>query len=195
MQLEPKTSMFYLPLGVGAHLEYWKIPPDKIIEMDWWEERRINGEIRLIACPARHFSGRNGFGDRTLWASWALIGSSHRIFFSGDTGIMPLFNKVGEHYGPFDVTLIKIGAYGKTWHDIHVDPEEAVEIHRMVKGRLMMPIHWGTLNLSYHGWKEPVERLLVTSENLGVNVAIPQPGQFVEPIKPPPVEKWWAEIE
>lgn len=195
MQLEPKTSMFYLPLGVGAHLEYWKIPPDKIIEMDWWEERRIKREFRLIACPARHFSGRYGFGDPTLWVSWALIGPSHRIFFSGDTGIMPLFNKVGEQYGPFDVTLIKIGAYGKTWHDIHVDPEEAVETHRMVKGRLLIPIHWGTFSLSYHAWTEPAERLLVTSENLGVNIAIPKPGQFVEPVKPPPVEKWWAEIE
>jgi L-ascorbate metabolism protein UlaG (beta-lactamase superfamily) len=195
MQLEPKTSMFYVPLGVGAHLEYWKIPPDKIIEMDWWEEKRVSGDIRLIACPARHFSGRYRFGDRTLWVSWALIGPSHRIFFSGDTGIMPLFNEVGEQFGPFDATFIKIGAYGKTWHDIHVDPEEAVEVHRMVKGRLMIPIHWGTFNLSYHGWKEPVERLLVASENSGVNVAVPKPGQCVEPIQPPPVERWWAEFE
>ena len=195
VQLEPKTSVFYLPLGVGAHLEYWKIPPGKIIQMDWWEERQMKGDLRLIACPARHFSGRYGFSDRTLWVSWVLIGPWHRIFFSGDTGIMPLFNKVGEQFGSFDATLIKIGAYGKTWHDIHVDPEEAVEVHRMVRGKLMIPIHWGTFNLSYHAWTEPVERLLIASENLGVNVAIPKPGQWVEPAKPPPVEQWWAKLK
>jgi len=100
-----KTKAFYVPLGVGSHLEYWKVPPDKIHSLDWWEERKIERGLDLIACPARHFSGRMmGLGDRTLWASWVLIGDSHRVFFSGDTGIMSQFNKVGELFGPFDAT-------------------------------------------------------------------------------------------
>ena len=195
VQLIPKTKAFYVPLGVGSHLEYWEVPPDKIHSLDWWEERKTDSGLCLIACPARHFSGRMmGFGDRTLWASWALIGPSHRVFFSGDTGIMSQFNKVGEQFGPFDATLIKIGAYGRTWHDIHVDPEEALEIHNMVRGQLFIPTHWGTFNLSYHGWIEPVERLLIASKNMGIKVAIPKPGQFVEPEKPPQLERWWPSI-
>jgi L-ascorbate metabolism protein UlaG (beta-lactamase superfamily) len=195
IQLIPKTKAFYVPLGAGAHLEYWEVPPDKIHSLDWWEERKTDSGLCLIACPARHFSGRMmGFGDRTLWASWALIGPSHRVFFSGDTGMMSLFNKIGEQFGPFDATLIKIGAYGRTWHDIHVDPEEALEIHRMVRGKLFIPVHWGTFNLSYHGWIEPVERLLIASKNMGIKVAIPKPGQFVEPEKPPQLERWWPSI-
>jgi L-ascorbate metabolism protein UlaG (beta-lactamase superfamily) len=191
IQLVPKTTTFYVPLGVGAHFEYWKIPAPKCVEMDWWEERELEGRFRLIACPARHFSGRMGFGDRTLWVSWALIGPSHRVFFSGDTGIMPLFQEVGERFGPFDATLMKVGAYGITWPDIHITPEEAIEVHRMVRGRLLMPVHWGTFNLSYHSWTEPVERLLSASAEMGVEVAIPKPGQSVEPERPPAVERWW----
>jgi L-ascorbate metabolism protein UlaG (beta-lactamase superfamily) len=195
VQLIPKTKAFYVPLGVGSHLEYWKVPPNKIHSLDWWEERKIEPSLGLIACPARHFSGRMMmFGDRTLWASWVLIGDSHRVFFSGDTGIMSQFNKVGELFGPFDATLIKIGAYGRTWHDLHVDPEEALEIHNMVRGQLLIPTHWGTFNLSYHGWTEPVERLLVASKNTGIKLSIPKPGQFVEPEKPPPLELWWSSI-
>jgi L-ascorbate metabolism protein UlaG (beta-lactamase superfamily) len=195
LQLIPKTKAFFVPLGVGSHLEYWGVPPHKIHSLDWWEEGETNHSLRLIACPARHFSGRMGFGDRTLWASWALMGNSHRVFFTGDTGIMPQFEKVGERFGPFDVTFIKIGAYGRTWHDIHVDPEEALEVHQMVRGKLFIPIHWGTFNLSYHGWTDPVERLLVASEDMGVKIAIPKPGQFVEPENPPSVERWWPSIE
>ena len=193
LELIPKTKTFYVPLGVGSHLEYWGVPPEMIHALDWWEERKTNNSLRLISCPARHFSGRLGFGDRTLWASWALIGDSHRIFFSGDTGIMPLFNKVGERFGPFDATFIKIGAYGRTWHDIHVDPEEALEVHNMLRGNLFIPIHWGTFSLSYHGWKEPVERLLVAAKVMDLELAIPKPGQFIEPEDPPPVTRWWSQ--
>ena len=108
---------------------------------------------------------------------------------------MPLFKEVGERFGPFDATLIKIGAYGDTWPDIHITPEEAVEVHRMVKGHLLMPVHWGTFSLSYHSWTEPVERLIVASKDLGVKVAIPRPGQSVEPEQSPLVERWWPDIE
>ena len=193
IELLPKTAAFYVPLGIGAHLEYWKVPSDKIVAMDWWEERQLEGGVRIIACPARHFSGRMGFGDPTLWVSWALVGASQRVFFSGDTGIMPLFKEVGERFGPFDATLIKVGAYGITWPDIHINPEEAVEVHRMVKGRLLIPVHWGTFSLSYHSWTEPVERLLVAANHSDVKVAIPKPGQLMEPENPPPVERWWAD--
>ncbi|MHC5074621.1 MAG: MBL fold metallo-hydrolase [Planctomycetota bacterium] len=192
LELSPKTKAFYVPLGVGSHLEYWGVLPEKIHALDWWEERKIDNSLRLIACPARHFSGRLGFGDRTLWASWVLIGDSHRLFHCGDTGIMPLFNKVGEQFGPFDATFIKIGAYGRTWHDIHVDPEEALEVHKMLRGNLFIPIHWGTFSLSYHGWSEPVERLLFASKDMGQKIAIPKPGQPIQTEKPPAVTRWWS---
>jgi L-ascorbate metabolism protein UlaG (beta-lactamase superfamily) len=192
-QLAPKTAAFYVPLGIGAHLEEWEIPAEKIVELDWWEEVEV-GQIKLAACPARHFSGRSVFPNTTLWASWAVVGSDHRVFFSGDTGSMDLFEKVGELYGPFDVTLVKIGAYGRTWPDVHIGPSEAVIVNTMVRGQLMMPIHWGTFNLSYHGWTEPAERVIVAAERSGTRIVIPKVGQMFEPASPPPVERWWPDV-
>jgi L-ascorbate metabolism protein UlaG (beta-lactamase superfamily) len=198
LTLEPRTARFVVPLGVGSHLEYWGVPPEKIVELDWWEELRVADRLRLVACPARHFSGRGGPGDRTEWASFAIIGPRHRVFFSGDTGPMPLFAEVGNRLGPFDVTLIKIGAYGRGWPDIHVDPEQAVELHEQVRGRLLVPVHWGTVNLSYHGWTEPAERVIVAARQRGVALAIPRPGEMLEPVEPPaeppPVQRWWPDI-
>ena len=86
---------------------------------------------------------------------------------------------------------MKIGAYGITWPDIQITPEEAIEVHRMVRGRLLMPVHWGTFNLSHHSWTEPVETLLTASAGAGVNVSMPRPGQSVEPERPPLVDRWW----
>jgi L-ascorbate metabolism protein UlaG (beta-lactamase superfamily) len=180
MALAPKTQAFYMPLGVGSHLAHWGIASEKINELDWWDERTVAGGPRLVACPARHFSGRLGFGDRTQWSSWAAIGSAHRVFYTGDTGFMPLFDEIGERFGPFDLTLVKVGAYGLTWPDIHLNPEEGIEVHRMVRGRIMLPIHWGTFNLSYHAWNEPFERVKQAAEKAGVTLAALQPGEPLE---------------
>ncbi|MBU2550850.1 MAG: MBL fold metallo-hydrolase [Proteobacteria bacterium] len=190
VELAPKTQRFFVPLGVGAHLEAWDVPALKIAELDWWEEKESGG-IKFAACPARHFSGRSVSADKTLWASWTVAGPGHRVFFSGDTGAMGLFEKVGELYGPFDLTLIKIGAYGRTWPDIHIDPREGIILNRMVRGRLMMPVHWGTFNLSYHGWTEPAERLIDEADRTDTSIVIPRVGQMFEPASPPALDRWW----
>ena len=198
LALAGRTPRFVTPLGVGSHLESWGIAPDRIVELDWWEEVLLGPGVRLAACPARHFSGRALLGDRTLWASFAIVGPRHRVFFSGDTGPMPQFAEVGERYGPFDVTLVKIGAYGRGWPDIHVDPEQAIDLHALVRGRLLVPVHWGTVSLSYHAWTEPAERLLVAARARGTGVAIPRPGELLEPGNPsseaPQVRRWWPEV-
>jgi L-ascorbate metabolism protein UlaG (beta-lactamase superfamily) len=184
---------FIAPLGVGAHLERWGIVASRITELDWWETTTV-GRLTLAAGSARHFSGRGPTGgDRTLWASWSIIGPAHRVFHSGDTGPFDAIAENGRRYGPFDLTMIKIGAYGETWPDIHLTPEQAVRAHTLVQGRLLLPIHWGTFNLAHHAWSEPAERVLAAATVSGVPIVIPRPGQPVEPATPPRVVEWWRE--
>ena len=114
---------FITALGVGAHLERWGVPASRIIELDWWDSTRVGG-LTIAAGSARHFSGR-GLRNRrtTLWAAWSIIGPKHRVFHSGDTGFFDGIADNGRRYGPFDLTMIKIGAYGETWPEIHLTPE------------------------------------------------------------------------
>ena len=134
--------MFAVPLGVGAHLESWDVPAEQIIELDWWEGAAV-GSLALIATPARHFSGRRLTDvNRTLWASWTMIGPESRVFYSGDTGWHDQFEKIGNDYGPFDLTIIKCGAYDDAWPDIHLNGIQAVEANVALKGRQMLPVHW-----------------------------------------------------
>ena len=178
-----QRAPFVVPLGVGAHLRKWRIPDSRIIELDWHESHRI-GELTLVCTPARHFSGRLLTRNTTLWASWVIIGPRHRAFFGGDTGYTKSFAEIGMDHGPFDLSLLPVGAYHPAWPDIHMNPEEAVRAHLDIaepgKG-LLLPIHWATFRLAPHPWAEPIERLYAAADPAGVEVVVPRPGQRVDP--------------
>lgn len=189
--LATRGTRFAVPLGVGAHLEAWDVPEEQITELDWGESTRV-GDLTVTATAARHYSGRNPLrADETLWASWVVAGPAHRFFFSGDTGYLDAFARIGEQHGPFDVTLVKIGASDRLWQEIHMSPEEAVRVHRDVRGRLLLPVHWGTFNLALHAWNAPADEVLEIARRAGVAIAVPRPGELVEPAAPPAVEAWW----
>lgn len=185
---------FYVPLGLGSHLAYWGVAPDRIHEMDWWDTADIGG-VTIAATPSRHFSGRAPGGhNSTLWCSFALVGPQNRVFFSGDTALFPGFADIGAKYGPFDVTLMENGAYSALWRDVHLGPEQAIAAHRMLGGALLVPIHWGTFTLAHHAWTEPAERIVAAAEAAGVRVAVPRIGEQLEPADPPPLVRWWPEV-
>jgi len=187
-------TRFIVPLGVGARLQRWGIPGTRITELDWWATTRV-GTLDLTCTPARHASGRGLFDkDRTLWAGFAFQGPHHRVYFSGDTGFFPGLADIGTRLGPFDLTLIEVGAYGQAWPDWHLGPEQAVQAHTLVQGRTLLPIHWGTFKLAAHGWTEPVERVLAAAGPAGVPVLVPRPGASLEPGLRPPLVRWWPEL-
>lgn len=189
--LSARGSHFAVPLGIGAHLERWGVPAAQIHELDWNESMDAGG-LSVTATPARHYSGRNPLrANETLWASWVLKGARHRVFFSGDTGYSEAFRRIGAEHGPFDLTLIKIGASDPTWSEIHMTPREAVATHRDVGGRVMLPVHWATFNLAFHGWSEPPDEAIAAAAKSGVTIVVPKPGEFVEPGVALPTERWW----
>jgi L-ascorbate metabolism protein UlaG (beta-lactamase superfamily) len=185
---------FLVPLGVGAHLERWGIKPDRIIELDWEENAEVAG-LTLTATASRHFSGRRRPAENTtLWASWVVAGRERRVFYTGDSGYFDDYAKVGAAHGPFDATLIQIGAYSPHWPDIHMTPEEGVATHLAVRGGLLVPVHWGTFNLSLHPWSEPVERVLKDAAVNDVRVAVPIPGQILDVDDLPKPDPWWRAV-
>ena len=191
--LAERVPQFVVPLGVGAHLEYWGVDPGRITELDWWEQAEAGG-VDLVSTPARHFSGRFlNDRDATLWSGWAFVGRERRVFYSGDTALTPEFEEIGERLGPFDLALIESGAYNAAWADVHLGPEQAVEAHQMVRGGLLVPVHWGLFDLALHGWTEPAERIRVAAERAGVPVAFPRPGESVT-LDAYPSETWWPPL-
>jgi L-ascorbate metabolism protein UlaG (beta-lactamase superfamily) len=191
-------TLFAVPLGVGAHLERWGVSADRLRELDWHESTRVGG-LTLTATPARHFCGRGITNTQhTLWASWAVAGERHRIYHSGDTGYFEGFRDIGAAHGPFDATMIQIGAYSPFWPDIHMTPDEGVRSHLDLQGGspvgVLLPIHWGTFNLAPHAWAEPGEWTRHAGEAAGQAVALPRPGEPFEPARALPTEAWWRAV-
>jgi len=185
-------TIFITTLGIGAHLEEWMIDPSQIIELDWWEEYLLDDQFKLICTPSQHFSGRGIFDGRnkTLWSTWAIVGPKHRVFFSGDTGEIPEFKEIGDRFGPFDLALMKIGAYDDMWPDIHLTPEQSIRLHQQLNGRVFMPIHWGSFDLALHDWDEPIIDLVKIAEQENVILVAPYPGQRIKIDSLPPVNHW-----
>lgn len=184
-------AVFLVPLGVAAHLREWGVPGYRIVELDWEGHHRIDS-LDITCTPARHFSGRTLSRNSTLWSSWALVGPTRRVFFGGDTGYTPALSRIGAHYGPFDLTVLPIGAYDPAWPSIHMDPEEAVRAFADLGGGVLLPIHWATFDLARHSWAEPVERLLAASGD--ATVAVPMPGQRLVIDDLPELHRWWWEV-
>jgi len=189
-------ARFFVPLGVGAHLERWDVARDRITELEWWQEQSVGG-VRIVSTPSRHYSGRR-LTDRnaTLWTSWSVLGPRHRIYVSGDTGYSDHFRSIGGRFGPFDLSIIKIGAYGPgaPWLDIHMSAEDAVRAHRDVGARRMLPAHWGTFNLAFHDWDEPIKRTVAAAHSSNVDLLTPRIGEIIDVDKEFVSSAWWETV-
>lgn len=177
-------------LGVGTILSSMGVAPARTTELDWTEQIQI-GSLTVTALPARHFSGRSLFNRfETLWASFALIGPKHHVYYGADSGEWDGFRDIGERFGPFDLTMLEIGASDPLWRDIHMGPEGAVRSFRALGGHgLLMPIHWGLFDLALHPWLQPIEMITAVED---LKLWSPTPGLPTEVVCGEEVRSdWW----
>jgi L-ascorbate metabolism protein UlaG (beta-lactamase superfamily) len=185
---------FITSLGVGAHLE--RYGAEQIVELDWSEQHTMRGgELAFSAVPAHHFSGRS-LTDRnkTLWSSWVIQTSRHKLFFSGDTGLHEGLPSIGERFGPFDVTMLEIGAWNPAWGDVHLGPENALRAFEMLGGGTMLPMHWGTFDLGLHRWDEPAEQLFALASASSIRLLTPRLGRPFIPARADAPTPWWRAV-
>lgn len=192
MGIHKECARFIVPLGVGAYLEKWGVPKDKITELDWWQETRIRNTITITAAPAQHFSGRSPFkSNDTLWASWSIAGAKYKVFYSGDSGYNSHFKEIGKRLGPFDLAMMEDGQYNQSWERVHMMPEQTVQAFQDVRGKVLMPVHWGAFTLSVHTWDDPAERAVKAAESKNLAIVTPRIGQTWNFDSERPVERWW----
>lgn len=149
----PRSIPWFVPLGLGGWLR--RRGPRQVVELDWWQSAR-HGRWTLTCLPAQHWSNRIGMGrNATLWCSWLLDSGSRRYYFAGDSGYFHGFAEIGRRFAPIDLALLPIGAYEPRWfmRYQHVDPGEAWQAFRDLGARWMVPMHWGTFDLT----DEPVD--------------------------------------
>ena len=133
----------------------------------------------------------------TLWSSWSVLGPEHRFYYSGDTGYSGHFKQIGDRQGPFDLSIIKVGAYGPgpSWFDIHMFPEDAVRAHIDLSAGKMLPVHWATFNMAFHDWDEPIQRTVKAARENQTVLLTSRVGQIVDIDQPFTTEKWWEGVK
>ena len=160
--------LFAVPLGIDLWLREHGIT--RVERFDWWDTKKLLGaELHFV--PAQHWSARTPFDrNATLWGGWVLKAGGFSFYFAGDTGYSKDFADIGERFGGFDLAAIPVGAYLPRWFmkEQHVNPEEAVMIHRDVKSRRSIGIHWGTFELTDEPLDEPIGELPAARRKLGV---------------------------
>ena len=146
---------FFVPLGLGAWFQ--DLGLKNVQEMDWWQSAAL-GPVRFVSVPAQHFSQRTPFNhNQSLWCGWVLQTPGGSVFFAGDTGYSPDFREIGARLGPPRLSLIPIGGYQPRWfmRTMHLNPPEAVRVHRDLGSRQSIGMHWGTFRLTDEPLGEP----------------------------------------
>lgn len=189
--LATRAQRFFVPLGVGARLRSFGVPPERIQELDWWQSAKL-GDVRVTATRAQHFSGRTlDDRDETLWASWVIDSGGQRLFFSGDSGYSPGFREIGERFGGIDLAMIENGAYDANWPSVHMTPEQTMQAFEDLHAKVLMPVHNSTFALAFHGWHEPLDRIAALAESRHVVLATPVIGEAVTVGRPRVNVRWW----
>jgi L-ascorbate metabolism protein UlaG (beta-lactamase superfamily) len=185
-------------VGVGKILRGFGVAGERITELDWTETATIVGdlgrEMTVTAVPSRHFSGRSlSNRNETLWGAFVLKGTRHTVYYGADTGWWDGFGEIAAEYGPFDLTMLEIGAYHPLWGDIHLGPDNALRAFEAIGAKgLLMPVHWGLFDLALHPWKQPIERMTEIAGERGVKLWSPEPGEPTEVVAGEGfVREWW----
>ena len=169
------SPLFVVPLGVDTWMKARGI--DNVVALDWWNARDIasaaglaSDRLRITFVPSQHWGARAP-DDRfeTLWGGYVIerisptsAAATWRFYFAGDTGYAPLFHElIHARFDRFDFAAIPIGAYEprRYLHAQHVDPGEAVRIHRDLNVRQSLGIHWGTFVLTTEPFDQPPKDL------------------------------------
>ena len=164
---------FVTGLGNKPYLERRGVRP--VTELDWWESVELDDGVRITFVPALHWSNRNMFDrNRTLWGGFVVETKSATIYFAGDTGYYAAyFEQIAARFPNIDLALLPIGAYAPRafMASQHMNPAEAVNVHRIVRPQASMAIHFGTFRLTPEPIDEPVEGLRQALAEQGVDPA------------------------
>ena len=163
------SPRFFAGLGTKSWLEAQGVT--NVTELDWWDTVEFRG-LELHFVPVQHWSKRTlTDANERLWGGWVVRNPAFSFFFTGDTGYSRDFADIGARFGGFDLSAIPIGAYEPRWFmkTMHVDPGESVRIHRDVKSRASLGIHWGTFDdLTDESLYEPPKVLAAEARKAGL---------------------------
>ncbi len=179
---EKWDPVILVPLG---NKDFLKSKDIDAAELDWWSVFSMEGDVSITLVPGQHFSARS-ISDRneTLWGGYVIETPHGDIYFAGDTGYGPFIEEIAKHFEKgFRLGLLPIGAFKPEWFmsEVHVGPQEAVNMMRDLKVENAVAIHFGTFKLADDEQDEPSTYLdtIRKAEKIDSFVALPNGGNLI----------------
>lgn len=164
------------PILTGLKMDEWlnkMLNKPQVQTAGWYQQYKTdNSQIKIYFMPARHWSKR-GLTDtnKHLWGSFVIEANGKRIFFSGDTGYGSHLKEINEIFGKIDLCIIGIGAFKPEWFmgANHISPLDAVKAVNEMEANTLIPMHFGTFDLSDEPIGLPQQILEAESKNGNLN--------------------------
>jgi L-ascorbate metabolism protein UlaG (beta-lactamase superfamily) len=133
------------------------------------------GPVTVRATVADH-DGRRRFGGPTAKAVGYLLTASRSVYAAGDTDAFPGMRTVAEQAGDrgLDVALLPVSGWGLTLGPGHMDPAVASRALTLLRPRLAVPVHWGTLRVPLL-WRTRPRRYVTPAHDFAVHAAVDAP--------------------
>ena len=147
-------------LGMERSLKKWA-PGHKVQCAGWYQQFNVKG-LNVYFLPVQHWAKRGLFDtNKTLWGAFVLQTDALSVYFAGDTGNGSHFERSADIFGGFDYCLMPIGAYKPEWlmSPQHISPETSVDAFNRLKGKVFVPMHYGTFDLSDEPMGEPFRKI------------------------------------
>jgi L-ascorbate metabolism protein UlaG (beta-lactamase superfamily) len=155
----PPGALVVVPAGLGRRLRARR--PGAVVELGWWESGEVDG-LTVTLVPARHWS-RRGILDtnRSLWGGFVVEAGAQRIYHAGDTAWFDGFAEIGRRFPGLLAALLPIGGYEPAWfmEQQHLNPEQAGMAFLELGARQLVPMHWGTFQLTDEPLSEAADRI------------------------------------
>lgn len=195
-RLKDKVGRVITALGVGAHLEHWGYPAEKITELDWYGHAALADGYGITALPARHFSGRSFTRDKTLWASFMVQSPQKSVYIGGDSGYDGFYRDIGRRFPAIDLAILENGQYNEDWAQIHIMPDELVQAAKELNPKQLVTVHNAKFALAKHDWREPLNRIYEHAQRENLPLATPKIGEvFYFSENGQTFGKWWSGLE
>lgn len=150
-------------------------------EMKIWDAITFDA-LEITHTPSHHWGARYLHDTHRDYGGYVIRTANKSIFHCGDSAYFDGFREIGRRQ-EIDVALMPIGAYeAPSGRDVHMNPEQAVQAFADLGAKVMIPMHYGTFPLGNEPHEEPVERLLMEADRLGLSdhILIPEEGVGIE---------------
>jgi L-ascorbate metabolism protein UlaG (beta-lactamase superfamily) len=149
----------------------WKTDSNEVKTAGWYQQFDLGEDVKITFVPVRHWSRRGLFDmNKRLWGGYVIQGAGKTIYHSGDSGFGSHYKELAETFGKIDYFIIGIGAFEPRWfmESNHNNPEDAFQAFQDAKAETLVPMHYGTFDLSDEPPSEPLKRLKQDAEKAGV---------------------------